>query len=106
VLVIDGSSETATVLQAVLEPHQAIVNRTRSHVAGDRFGHDGQPDVVVVDVDQPADDGAPVWTGTPHVIVGAAWAPAALPNSRFLQKPFEFPELVRAVQDLLAGCER
>jgi DNA-binding NtrC family response regulator len=106
VLVIDGPSETATVLKAVLEPHGAIVDRTRSHVAGDRFQSVDQPDVVVVDVDGPTASVAPVWTETPHVVLGAAWAPLAGRTSRFLQKPFEFPELVQAVQDLLAGCER
>uniref|UniRef100_A0A7C2PIA2 Response regulator n=1 Tax=Schlesneria paludicola TaxID=360056 RepID=A0A7C2PIA2_9PLAN len=107
VLVIDGPSETATVLQAVLEPHGAIVDRTRGHLAGDRFGNGCQPDVVVVDVDHSGSaESAPVWTETPHVVVGAAWSPLHGSTSRFLQKPFEFPDLVRAVQDLLAGCER
>jgi CheY-like chemotaxis protein len=108
VLVIDGPSETATVLKAVLEPHGAIVDRTRSHAAAHRFQTANQPDVVVVDIDQPhrSDDVLPVWNQTPHVVVGAAWSPLPSRNSRFLQKPFEFPELVRAVQDLLAGCDR
>jgi len=107
VLVIDGPSETATVLKAILEPHGAIVDRTRSHVAGDCFLPANQPDVVVVDIDQrAASDTPPVWNETPHVVVGAAWAPLDGRTSRFLQKPFEFPDLVRAVQDLLAGCER
>jgi DNA-binding NtrC family response regulator len=107
VLVIDGPSETATVLKAVLEPHGAIVDRTRSHVAGDRFHCVNQPDVVVVDVDGRSESAAaPVWTATPHVVVGAAWSPLTSRTSRFLQKPFEFPELVQAVRDLLAGCDR
>jgi CheY-like chemotaxis protein len=106
VLVIDGPSETATVLKAVLEPHGAIVDRTRSHVAGNRFQTAEQPDVVVVDIDGPTASFAPVWSETPHVLVGATRTPLAGRTSRFLQKPFEFPELVQAVQDLLAGCER
>jgi DNA-binding NtrC family response regulator len=104
VLVIDGLTDTATVLQAVLSARGAVVRRSRgprwNSIRGDRE----QPDVIVVDADNV--DRAE-WS-TPsdrpprrQVIIGSQRVRIDHQQSRFLQKPFQFPELIAAVEDLL-----
>lgn len=103
VLVIDGLSETATVLQAILEPRGTVVQRTRTQRLPGRWEAETPPDVVVVDMDGvSAAEPAAVWGSTPHVVISSRRVEVADGNNRFLQKPFQFPELIRAVEDLLA----
>ncbi len=100
VLLIDGSSETETVLRAVLEPRGTSVSRTRSHAA--QRVQTPQADVVVLDLDEPQDGAEIAWTATGRVLLGSAHFVPNDPTVRFLEKPFQYPELIRAVEDLLA----
>ncbi len=105
VLVIDDLNETATVLQAILEPRGAVVERTRTRQLSQDWAERQEPDVVVVDLDESADlaqSNAPVWDKTPQVVISSARVMVDDSTTRFLQKPFQFPELLRAVEDLLA----
>lgn len=103
VLVVDGTPETATVLQAVLEPRGASVHRTRLQQLHRGWEGSGDPHVVVVDVDgrESGDEATPLWCSAPHVVISSERILVEDGNTRFLQKPFQFPELIRAIEDLL-----
>lgn len=104
ILVIDGSAETASVLQAVLEPRGAVVQRKRTQSLTESWGTTGAPDVVVVDVDdirKETTGEADPWQNTPQVVIGSTRVSIEDQQTRFLQKPFQFPELIRAIEDLL-----
>lgn len=104
VLVVDGLSETAAVLQAVFEPKGTVVQRTRTASLPPRLQGSASPDVIVVDLDQSRDAGAEqpaVSSATRHVFISSKRVTIEDSGTRFLQKPFQFPELIRAVEDLL-----
>lgn len=98
---MDGIAETETVLRAVFEPQGAVVERRRSSESMRRDA--APPRVVVVDGDDPSSQhaAASAWPGVPRVVLGSE--PQAEPEqrTRFLEKPFHYPELVRLVQSLL-----
>jgi CheY-like chemotaxis protein len=98
VLVIDGSADTDAVLRAVLEPRGARVRRTRSHRVA---AESSRPDVVVIDLDEGSAD-RHAFGATPRVLIGSQRVTVRQPHDRFLEKPFQFPELIRAVEELLA----
>ncbi len=108
VLVIDGQPETATVLEAVLSRRGTTVQQARDvRRAAEEFPG-GVPAVVVID----GDDGPATtvarheWPASRQVVITSARLPLDKPHDRFLQKPFQFPELVRMVEDLLAEAPR
>lgn len=98
VLVIDGGADTDAVLRAVLEPRGASVRRARSHRV---TAEDTPPDVVVIDLDDAPWDRQD-FDATPRVLIGSQRVTVRKPHDRFLEKPFEVPELIRAVEELLA----
>ena len=100
VLVIDGLAETEAVLRAVLEPQGARVERHRSSLAVSSVM---PPKVMVVDLDDEHSQAfsAAAWPDVPRVILGSIPAEQDSSEARFLEKPFHYPELVRAVQNLL-----
>ncbi len=100
VLLIDGSSETETVLRAVLEPRGTSVSRTRSHTT--QRTQPPPADVVVLDLDDPQENPDAAWTAVGRVLIGSTQLIPNDPTVRFLEKPFHYPELIRAVEDLLA----
>ncbi|MBI1345754.1 hypothetical protein GC163_05650 [bacterium] len=109
VLVIDGSSDTADVLQAVLEPRGAIVQRTRRQVFAQTNSRPADADVVVLDMDDPANAavlGSEALGHARQIRIGSDRVMVADSQTRFLQKPFQYPELVQAVEELLADSAR
>jgi DNA-binding response OmpR family regulator len=111
VLVVDEISDTADVLQAVLEPRGVIVNRVRRWCESDAVSED-RPAVVVLDAESlPAGVGPTqgAWHNVPQVIIGTIRPPAAplTPGTgseverRYLKKPFQFVELIQAVEALI-----
>lgn len=105
ILVVDGPSETADVLQAVLEPRGTVVQRTRSQMLNQSKSKPHAADVVILDMDDPATldgIGNDTLRTTPQVRIGSDRVMVTDTKTRFLQKPFQFPELIRAVEDLLA----
>lgn len=100
VLVVDGLAETETVLRAVLEPQGARVERHRSSVS---MTNTLPPEVLVVDVDDQhsAAFSVTAWPNVPRVVLGSIPAGDDLGETRFLEKPFQYPELIRVVQSLL-----
>ena len=99
VLLVDGAADTDAVLRAVLERRGARVRRTRSHLLATQ-SH--RPDVVVIDIDHGGDTSAErAFGNTPQVVLSSQRVVATDAQSRFLEKPFQFPELIRAVEELL-----
>lgn len=97
---VDGLAETETVLRAVLEPQGAQVERRRSSSAS--FAG-APPEVLIVDLDDRSDDDQTdtSWPDVPRVFLSSAPLGPTADRERFLEKPFQYPELVRLVQRLL-----
>ncbi len=111
VLVVDELTETQEVLQAVLAPRGFIVERAAHSAPLTAHELQSRPDVVVIDADSlPAQQTSSArWRGVPQVIIGAARvpdSPLAAASQRHLAKPFQFPELIQAVEQLLAAARR
>ncbi|HUG93869.1 MAG TPA: hypothetical protein VML55_23775 [Planctomycetaceae bacterium] len=111
VLVVDGLSETGEVLKAILEPRGLVVDRIRGHRESDHAA--ARPHVVIVDGDECSESRAQHsgWADVPQVVIGSAdmpdhWHPHRpfVPTRRYLQKPFEYGELVSAVEHLLRAA--
>lgn len=113
VLVVDEVSDTAEVLQAVLEPRGLTVNRINPLDQTPSAAGESPPVVVVLDVESLDGANCPDWEGwhgVPHVIIGTIrlteaatreFADPAAPR-RYLRKPFQFADLVQAIETLIA----
>jgi len=114
VLVVDGLSETEAVLRAVLEPKGLEVDRVRGADTGvfsrGRLAARKRPSLVVLHVEDgraliPASDG---WQDVPRIVIGAT---KDAPPSRLagvehhLEKPFQYGELIRTIERLLAEAD-
>ena len=154
VLVVDEISDTAEVLQAVLEPRGVTVHRVSRWSQTESPTVENRPAVVVYDAESLADGALPPdenwhggnWHGVPQIIIGTirpgkfetgkfetgkfetgkfetgkfetgkfdtgkfdgaksdTKEPAAPEvERRYLQKPFQFAELVQAIEALIAS---
>ncbi len=105
VLVIDESSDTETVLRAVLEPRGTSVGRHRNQRHASQSISLSQPEVVVIDLDGEPDAQFTdsTWHAAPRVLIGTHRPAVAHQRERFIEKPFQYPELVRVIQELLDG---
>lgn len=107
VLVVDGMHEIQEVLQAVLAPRGLRVDWVRSHVQQHGGGTADRPDILVIDAEAlPIDGtgGARSWNNVPQVILGADEESETADSDNqhtYLSKPFQFPELIRAIEKLL-----
>lgn len=98
VLVVDGPAETETVLRAVMNPKGVAVTRVRSGMADRSCDQtSAEPNLVVLH-DQEQMDG---WPGVPRVFIGKATVSIGGSRSCCLDGPFEYPELVAAIDRLL-----
>jgi hypothetical protein len=111
VLVVDGLAETEEVLKAVLEPQGLEVGRIRTH-----FPQDQQtarpPHLVILHEDHSQKSPAPSdsWPNIPRVIIGsiALNRPPVFrdrsprPREQYLSQPFQYGDLIQAVEQLLA----
>ena len=108
VLVVDEVSDTAEVLQAVLEPRGLTVNRVRRMELADQSATANRPAVLIVDAEG-WNDACPTmssgWQAVPQVIIGLVRVteettePVA--TRRFLRKPFQYADLVQAIESLI-----
>lgn len=105
VLIVDGMHEIQEVLETVLAPRGLRVDWVRSQaetLPGERAD---QPDILVIDAEASpfASAGANrVWKNVPQVILGAEdTEPNFNARHTHLSKPFQFPELIRAIERLL-----
>jgi CheY-like chemotaxis protein len=103
VLVVGGASDTATVLKAVLEPRGTTVERTRGSQNPSWTPAGRAPEVVVIELDaeHDAEVAAARWNTSNRILIGSEAPDSIASDERFLAKPFQFPELVRVVEDLL-----
>jgi hypothetical protein len=108
VLVVDGLAETEEVLKAVLEPQGLEVNRIRRHFAQGSLDSN-PPHLVILHEDRQANpaDSEESWPEVPRVVIGSvrqAQTPRTPNGSRaeYLAQPFQYGDLIRAVEDLLA----
>ncbi|WP_157605589.1 hypothetical protein [Schlesneria paludicola] len=102
VLVIDGTSDTEAVLKAVLEPRGAQVERARSALVHRRADDLASPHVVVIDLDEASGDATASRFGESHRILIGSVKTSVDKGDRFLSKPFQYPELLQTIEDLLA----
>ena len=102
VLVIDGTSDTEAVLRAVLEPRGTHVERARGTSTRHQNDHVSSPHVVVIDLDEDsADATASRFIESHRILIGSTKTKVDA-GDRFLEKPFQYPELLRTIEDLLA----
>ena len=107
VLVIDGEPETEEVLKAVLEPRGLQVHRIRDKRDAESQHQSPAPSILVIDDDSspPESSQANGWRGVPRVIIGSTSLPDNRPRDNcrhILQKPFQYAELIQAIERLLA----
>jgi hypothetical protein len=102
VLVIDGTSDTEAVLKAVLEPRGTQVGRTRGTIVRRQSDEKSSPHVVVIDLDEESADATASCFGESHRILIGSVKTSVGTGDRFLAKPFQYPELLRTIEDLLA----
>ena len=103
VLVIGGASDTETVLKAVLEPRGATVERSRGLRVLSRSAAGPSPNVVVIDLDaeQDTESVKSRWRQSNRVLIGSHLPPSITADERFLEKPFQFPDLVQVIEEVL-----
>lgn len=102
VLILDGVSETPDVLKAVFEPRGTSIRRIRGARSIESCA---SPDVVVIDLDEQEDPTyvREAWSSSRQVLISSEMNPApSSSGSRFLEKPFEYPELVQMIEELLS----
>lgn len=107
VLVVDGMHEIQQVLHAILAPRGMRVDWVRSHVQQLDGGAADQPDILVIDAEAlPIDPtgGTRLWNNVPQVILGADEESSTADvdaQHTHLSKPFQFPDLINAIEKLL-----
>ena len=102
VLVVDGISDTEAVLKAVLEPRGTQVERTRGAMVTRRMDQTTTPHVVVIDLDEETAQATASCFGESHRILIGSVKISVDDRDRFLAKPFQYPELLQTIEDLLA----
>ncbi|QDU39766.1 hypothetical protein Mal4_41130 [Maioricimonas rarisocia] len=102
VLVVDGPQETARVIEAILGPRGVDVSRVRRQSANPETDspRSSPPNLIVCHVDDNDEANVEELPGVPRVVIGTLQQSGG-PNGRFLQSPFEYGELLRAVEELL-----
>jgi len=104
VLVVDPESATEEVLKAVLEPRGLRVDRVRDLKSQPDCG---PPSLLVIDDEKSSADirGSSGWAGIPRVVIGSARisGDADGGSRQYLQKPFQYPELIRLIDQLLSN---
>jgi len=107
VLVIDNETETEEVLKAMLEPRGVRVHRIRDKRDAESQHESPAPSILVIDDDSSPPESSQVngWHGVPRVIIGSTSLPDNRPRDNrrhVLQKPFQYAELIQAIERLLA----
>lgn len=105
VLVVDGMHEIQEVLETVLAPRGMRVDWVRSQSQATPGERADRPDLLVIDAEASpsASAGANrVWKNVPQVILGGEDVAMVFNDKHTrLAKPFQFPELIRAIERLL-----
>jgi hypothetical protein len=103
VLVVDSESATEEVLKAVLEPRGLRVDRVRDLTSQPDCG---PPSLLVIDDEKSSADirSSSGWAGVPRVVIGSAQinGGSESDSGQYLQKPFQYPELIRLIDQMLS----
>ena len=101
ILVVDGLSETTAVLKAVFEPRGHSVNRVRqSQLPNSTLT---PPRVVIWHaIESETIPPAGHFQGVPRIFIGRADSPASDGETQRFSQPFEYRELLRTIESLLA----
>ncbi len=100
ILVVDGLSETTEVLKAVFEPRGHEVRRVRRTQSSESAARPG----VIVWHDDADAESAPLDSslhGVPRVLIGKARLSDTSRNTRRFAQPFDYGELLQAVEAAL-----
>ena len=104
ILVVGGLSETTAVLKAVFEPRGHAVNRVRqSQLPSNTLT---TPRVVVWHANE--SDAASLagrFQGIPRIFIGRADSPESDGETQRFSQPFEYRELLRTIESLLAKAD-
>jgi len=108
VIVVDGLSETEEVLRAVLEPRGVTIDRIRGDEDITEARSAPVPRLVVWHATRAAASNhpSPTWNGVPRVVIGSPSGKASQdacvsPTDHFLSEPFQYAELIEAIERLL-----
>jgi CheY-like chemotaxis protein len=106
VLVMDGLSETEDVLKAVFEPRGLQVRRVCGERNCESFDKSYSPSLVVIHSEelQCRLQQAERFNNVPRVIIGTADLPESHvreTGDHYLQQPFQYQELIQAIERLL-----
>ncbi|MSR58677.1 MAG: hypothetical protein EXS05_13660 [Planctomycetaceae bacterium] len=112
-LVVDQFTETTDVLRAVLEPRGVAVERSGSLATISDSASSPRISLIVVDEDSAARQGAGnnQWGNVPRIVIGTMGRPgggtaevnaAAGTCERRLRKPFQYADLLREIESLIA----
>lgn len=102
ILVVGGLSETTEVLRAVFEPRGHAVDRVRQS----QWPSGGSPGVVVWHTSETEDAAAAErFAGIPRVVIGRARVSEPTSETRRLTQPFDYCELLNAIESLLSSAE-
>lgn len=96
---MDGTSETTAVLKAVFEPQGYTIHRVRRSQLP--ANHPSRPSVVVWHAHESRDGTIAPFGDVPHVVIGRVNIEASSSRMHQFSQPFEYGELLRAVESLL-----
>lgn len=118
ILVVEDNEANLRLVRFVLERGGHGVMHAASGEDGVRMAQEAQPDLVLVDIQLPGMDGLdatrllkqdpstahiPVIALTAHAMKGDAERMRLAGCDSYLAKPFHYPDLLRAIDDALAG---
>lgn len=115
VLVIDGLEDTGEVLKAILEPRGLLVEQVRSDDLLHRTPSCQTPHLIVFHAeDSKAMKTLGRWEDIPQIVIGSIPGDQSKEtagsktsgNRCYLSKPFEFRDLLSAIEDRLQHCEK
>ncbi len=103
VVVVDSESATEEVLKAVLEPRGLRVDRVVDLMSQPACS---PPTLLVIDDEKLSAEiwSSSGWAGVPRVVIGSARLDGDSDGDsrQYLQKPFQYPELIRLIDQLLS----
>ena len=111
-MVVDGLVETEEVLKAVLEPRGMQVTRISTTRHPDAPMAQDQPSVIVLHESEDLTNrsshrnAATSWDAVPRVVIGRIQTRANQreQDCRYLSQPFQYAELVTAIESLLQSA--
>ena len=114
VLIVDPSQDTREVLRAALSRQGVRVLEAHARSEGLSIAQQQQPDVIVVDLDDPAEDTPAVVESfadgsksadTAIVILGTARQKKSAAGGDFFTKPYHYAPLIRTIEERLERCK-